>query len=85
MPQISERELERVPLRVHRFLERRSPGCSIVFYIDAEQAKVCNLHVAQRPLIKGVLLPPATRMLLATRRNPAAGHGRQLSSTPPIL
>src|SRR6516225_3559515 len=33
-------------------LERRSPGCSIVFYIDAEQAKVCNLHGAQRPLIK---------------------------------
>ena len=25
-------------------LERRSPGCSIVFYIDAEQAKMCNLH-----------------------------------------
>src|ERR1700730_3729299 len=31
------------------------------------------------------LLPPATRMLLATRRNPAAGHGRQLISTPSIL
>src|SRR5215831_17386663 len=25
-------------------LERRSPGFSIAFYIDAEQAKVCNLH-----------------------------------------
>jgi hypothetical protein len=28
-------------------LERRSPGCAIVFYIDAEQQKVCNLHGAQ--------------------------------------
>ena len=28
-------------------LERRSPGFSIAFYIDAEQAKVCNLHGAQ--------------------------------------
>src|SRR5215469_18111855 len=37
---------------VYERLERRSPGCSIVFYIDAEQANVCNLHVAQGPLIK---------------------------------
>ena len=29
-----------------------SPGCSIVFCIDAEQANVCNLHGAQRLLIK---------------------------------
>jgi hypothetical protein len=27
--------------------ELAEPGCAIVFYIDAEQAKVCNLHGAQ--------------------------------------
>ena len=142
MPQISEREIKRVPLRVPRFLaavptarrldgrpakparrdnarrvftrrerpnlhahagrpraagptssywtplrvrqptraasRRRSTGCLIVYCIDANGQKVCNLHGAKRPLIKGVLLAPATRMLLATRRNPAAGHGRRL-------
>ena len=49
------------------------------FYIDAEQAKVCNLHSRQETFDQeAFFLPPATRMLLATRRNPAAGHGRRL-------
>src|SRR6516225_2672052 len=71
---------------VYERLERRSPSCSIVFYIDAEQAKVCNLHGAQRPLIK--------RRSYCLQRHgcywrleeiPQQGHGRQLISTPPII
>ena len=57
-----------------RYLERRSPGCAIVFYIDTEQAK--GVQFAWRPATfdqEAFLLPPATRMLLATRRNPATG------------
>ena len=58
--------------------------CDRIF-IDAEQAKVCNLHGAQAFDQEAFLLTPATRMLLATRINPSAGHGRQLILTPPIL
>ena len=36
------------------------------FYIDSEQNKACSLHVAQRPLTKGVLFAPVARMFLAT-------------------
>jgi len=28
------------------------------FYVDSEGNKACNLHVAQRPLTKGVLFAP---------------------------
>jgi hypothetical protein len=49
-------------------------------------SKRCAICMAPRTFDKqAFLLPPATRMLLATRRNPAAGHGRQLISTPSIL
>ena len=69
-----------------RCLERRSLGCTIVSILTPNGQKVCNLHGAKRPLIKGVLLAPATRMLLATRRNPARQVvRRQLISTPIIL
>src|SRR6516165_12150997 len=47
------------------------------FYIDSEKKKVLQLHVAQRPLTKGVLFASAARMLLATRRNPEEGYSRQ--------
>ena len=55
-------------------LERRSPGCSIVFYIDAEQANVCNLHVAQRPLIK--------RRSTASSDTDVTGDSKKSSSRP---
>jgi hypothetical protein len=47
-------------LRIERSMQR------IGFYIDSAQGIACNLRVAQRLLTKGVLLLPATRMLLAT-------------------
>src|SRR5215468_4400260 len=58
----------------------------MAFVIDFEEHEVCNLHCRLETLwLKVFLLPPATRMLLATLRNPAAGHGRQLIPSPPIL
>ena len=44
------------PLRVRQPTQaasrRRSTGCLIVYCIDANRQKMCNLHGAQRPLIK---------------------------------
>ena len=44
------------------------------WFIDFEEHEVCNLHCRLETLwLKVFLLPPATRMLLASRRNPAMG------------
>jgi ketosteroid isomerase-like protein len=40
------------------------------FYIDSEQNKACNLHVAQRPLTKGVLFAPGNMDVTGDVRNP---------------
>jgi hypothetical protein len=50
-----------IPKNAEVGLERRSTGCLIVFYIDAEQQKVCNLHAPRTFDQEAFLLPPATR------------------------
>ena len=40
-------------------------------YIDSVQGIQCNLHVAQRPLTKGVLFAPGDTDVTGDVRNPA--------------
>ena len=49
------------------------------FYIDSEQDMACDLHVAQRPLTKGVLFTPGNTDVTGDVRNPT-GRGRQATS-----
>jgi hypothetical protein len=49
----------------------------IVFYIDAEQAKVCNLHVAQRPLIKRRSIASSDTDVTGDEANPEQVVGRR--------
>jgi hypothetical protein len=41
-------------LRIEQLMQR------FAFYIDSEQNKACNFHVALRPLAKGVLFAPGS-------------------------
>ena len=49
------------------------------FYIDSEQNKACNLHVAQRPLTKGVLFAPGDTDV-TWRREKFRAAGRQATT-----
>ena len=43
------------------------------FFIDIESGKACDLHVAQRPLTKGVPLAPGDTAVTGDPRNPTTG------------
>jgi hypothetical protein len=74
--EVTEKDSPRKRKTIEHWLTKYPPPFCLAlhFFIDFERDKACNLHVAQTPLTKGVLFAPATRMLLATLRNPAAGR-----------
>src|SRR5262245_1167354 len=63
-----------------RTLGRRSIRSTSHFFIDSEQDIACNLHIAQRPLTKGVLFAPSdtdvTGDVRKSRSRPSATNHR---------